>query len=288
MKPTLVILALVLSLGGCDSSKPKPPQHQLEQVAAKGLENVIRMSANVFSGSSPHDAIGFQSIRDLGIKTIISVDGSIPDCETARQYGLRYVHLPIGYDGIRDERIIELAKALRDLHGPVYVHCHHGKHRGPAAAAVALRCLDPAWTPERHREFLELAGTDPKYTGLMATADCQLPKLDDSKCDYREVADIPSLTRRMVELDHLWERIQASPTVPDARLLVEAYQELKRDSDQRSQTFRDALDLALIAAGELERALEKPNDPKELIKRSARACSNCHTSQRDRSDTKSP
>ena len=29
-----------------------------------------------------------------------------------------------------------LARAARTLPGPIFVHCHHGMHRGPAAAAV--------------------------------------------------------------------------------------------------------------------------------------------------------
>ncbi len=39
------------------------------------------------------------------------------------------------------------AKAVRDLPGKIYIHCHHGKHRSAAAAATACvteDTLDPA------------------------------------------------------------------------------------------------------------------------------------------------
>ena len=71
------------------------------------------------------------------MQTVISVDGAKPDLEAARKHGLRYVHLPHGYDGVPAPRGDELAIALRTLEGPIYVHCHHGKHRSPAAAGVA-------------------------------------------------------------------------------------------------------------------------------------------------------
>ena len=38
--------------------------------------------------------------------------------QLAKKYGMRYVHLPHGYDGIPEERIAELAKAVRDLPQP--------------------------------------------------------------------------------------------------------------------------------------------------------------------------
>ncbi len=75
----------------------------------------------------------------MGIKTVISVDGAKPNVELANRFGLRYVHNATWLRWISETRGLELAKAVRDLPGPIYIHCHHGKHRSPAAAAVA--CL---------------------------------------------------------------------------------------------------------------------------------------------------
>ena len=76
-----------------------------------------------------------------GRKTVLTLDGAQPDVETAKRHGLRYVHVPIGYDGIPAARALELAKTFQTLEpsGPIFVHCHHGKHRGPAACSIALR-----------------------------------------------------------------------------------------------------------------------------------------------------
>ena len=41
---------------------------------------------------------------------------------------------PIGYDGVPREQALRMIKAVQVAKGPVYFHCHHGKHRGPAGA----------------------------------------------------------------------------------------------------------------------------------------------------------
>jgi hypothetical protein len=59
---------------------------------------------------------------------------------------------------VPEDRIKELAKAVRELEGPVYIHCHHGKHRSPAASAVA--CVAAGLiAPQSALAILEAAGT---------------------------------------------------------------------------------------------------------------------------------
>ena len=42
----------------------------------------------------------------------------------------------IGYDEIPADAQKAIFKVMKDLKGPYYFHCHHGQHRGPAAAAM--------------------------------------------------------------------------------------------------------------------------------------------------------
>lgn len=79
---------------------------------APGLHNVYRLDEKLLSGSSPEGELGFRSLQDLGVRTVLSVDGARPDVELARKYGLRYVHLPIGYDGITREQALRLSRAI--------------------------------------------------------------------------------------------------------------------------------------------------------------------------------
>jgi protein tyrosine phosphatase (PTP) superfamily phosphohydrolase (DUF442 family) len=103
-----------------------------------GIHNAFRVTDKVYSGSQPEGDEAFVALAKLGVKTIISVDGSKPDVEAAHKHGLRYIHLPFGYDGVPTNRIVELAKAAETLSGPIFVHCHHGLPRGPTAVAASV------------------------------------------------------------------------------------------------------------------------------------------------------
>ncbi len=280
-------LLALFAVAGCSPANPAP-EFDPRPVEEMGLHNVFRISDGVYSGSSPEDERSFESLQLLQVKTIISVDGAALDVEGAKSFGLRYVHLPIGYDGVPESRAVEIAKAIRDLPGPVYIHCHHGKHRGPAAAAAALRCLDPKVSAESLAKFLKDAGTDPRYAGLYAAVERAPPKLDDAKITFSERAEIPELVRRMVEIDEVWERLKKKPTAKDATLLVECYRELKRAAKERDERFQLLLDNALIAADELDATLRAGRDHSDSLKKSASACSACHAQLRDNRVKSSP
>ena len=138
--------------------------------------------------------------------TIISVEGAKPDVAIAKKHGLRYVHLPHGYNGIPQERIKELAKAVRDLEGPIYIHCHHGKHRSPAAAAVA--CISAGLVqPTAGLAILKLAGTSENYLGLFqAVGSAHMLPVEAHaavRTDFPESAILPPIAEAMVELELL-------------------------------------------------------------------------------------
>src|SRR4051812_27897995 len=101
-----VIAALSSAPGG--TVTPAPPQ----PVAAPAfpplpdqthLANAHVVTAKVISGAQPEGDESFKALEDLGVRTIVSVDGAAPDVGTARRYGLRYVHLPITYSGVTPE-----------------------------------------------------------------------------------------------------------------------------------------------------------------------------------------
>jgi protein tyrosine phosphatase (PTP) superfamily phosphohydrolase (DUF442 family) len=130
------------------------------------LHNVYHLSKNVISGSEPHGREGLERIASYGVKTILSVDGKAPDAKTAEELGMRYVHVPIQYKGITPGEILLIAKTFRELEGPFYVHCFHGKHRGPAAAAIGRVVLDGVPRDEAIAEMRQYCGTAQSYEGL--------------------------------------------------------------------------------------------------------------------------
>ena len=178
-----------------------------------GIHNVVAYHEDFYSGSAPEGVAGFGTLADIGVKTIISVDGAVPDVEAARALGMRYIHLPIGYDGIDEERKLDLVRATRDAmrDGPVYIHCHHGKHRSAGAAGAIAVSL--GWSsPNEMVERMKVSGTSPSYTGLYGctVAAVTLPSdvIDSVDPVFPEVSMPAGLVKAMVEIDEINERLK--------------------------------------------------------------------------------
>jgi protein tyrosine phosphatase (PTP) superfamily phosphohydrolase (DUF442 family) len=311
--PSLVLLALV-TLGAISQQQqggsPGDQREQPERIDAPGIENVFRLSPRLLSGGQPEGEKGFETLKRLGVRTVISVDGSQPDAEAARRYGLRYVHLPVGYDGIPREQAIRLIAAIRDLTGPVFVHCHHGKQRRPAAAAVCALATE-GWDKAQARAWLERAGTDPRYKGLFATvegfASPSVGELERIATDQLpERAEVPALVETMVEVDHIWDRLREiekagfrtpkdSPDLDpphEVLMLVEQFREASRHEEVKAkgESFARSLATAARDATSLEAALrEFASSPgptplektKASFARVSQDCTTCHTRFRD-------
>ena len=227
MRSTILsLIAAAAILAGCsrknaqpvasDTPAGPPPAavatREPEKLPTKHLPNAVRVHDKVISGGLPEGDAAFEELRAMGVKTIISVDGAKPNVEIATKYGLKYVHLPHGYDGIPDVRVKELAKAVRDLEGPIYIHCHHGKHRSPAAASVA--CVTAGLIPTyRALAVLEIAGTSENYRGLYQSAQAakhlESALLDELAVEFRESVEIPPMAEAMVAIEHTHDHVKA-------------------------------------------------------------------------------
>ncbi|WP_417377304.1 hypothetical protein [Gimesia maris] len=280
------------------------------RLEASHLPNPVQVHATVISGGLPEGDAAFKELGDLGIKTIISVDGMKPDLETAKKYGLRYVHLPHGYDGVPKSRVKELAKAVQSLEGPIYIHCHHGKHRSPAAASVA--CVAAGLVkPEKAIEILELAGTNKNYVGLYQSARQTRPlpadELSHFSPEFPEVAEVPPMAEAMVDLGHTHEHIKliaesnwrTPEKHPDldpaheALLLREHFTELLRKPEVKTEPeeFKRMLRDSESAARKLETLLSKwqasrgdqtlPAEIPAQAKIISNNCKACHVRFRD-------
>lgn len=275
------------------------------------LHNAFELTSKVISGAQPEDAAAFEELKKLGVKTVISVDGATPDVKLAKEHGLAYIHLPIGYDGVPKGRAQELAKAILEQPGKIFVHCHHGRHRGPAAAAVAL-CVAGDLTNDQALTVLKVAHTGENYKGLWASArEAQKGDPDALKAlpvTFVEVAKIPPLAEAMVNVDVTHERIEevrkAGWRTPkdhpdldpphEALQLKEYFRELQRTDDikTRAEDFKKWLKEGEDAAESLEKVLrdwkekqkgegEAPKAADEALTRINRNCSDCHNVYRN-------
>ncbi len=260
--------------------------------------NLITVTDKIYSGAEPDDDEAFESLRALGVKTIVSVDGARPDVVTAHKHGLRYVHIPIGYDGVTREAGAALARVVREAKAPIYVHCHHGQHRGPAAAAVA--CIASGAADGREAlNILERAGTGKEYPGLWRDVAAYCPPPSDARPPaLKEIAEVDSLPAAMAQIDRAFDELKLSqqadwsipPNHPDlapaaqATLVREQFHEASRLlSSKHDARFKEWLSAAEAGSRDLEAALR--GDDKTHATRSFQqlqnACKQCHAAYRN-------
>jgi protein tyrosine phosphatase (PTP) superfamily phosphohydrolase (DUF442 family) len=280
-----------------------------EKLEIPGIENGYRLSDNLYSGSDPHGLETLSALRKLGIKTIISVDGVAPDVETAKSLGIRYVHLPIGYDGVPRDQALRMVKAVKTLPGPVYVHCHHGIHRGPAAAAICGMASE-GWSQERATGWMNLAGTATDYRGLYTSVrDFILPSKNELAAvdaELPELSEVADLVAMMVKVDERWDglkaiqkagfrpppgQLDADPTA-EALQLLELFRESSRlpESQARGDEFLREMASAEGLANVLYKSMAthaKDSSPESLkalatsFSATSKSCKSCHVRYRD-------
>lgn len=262
------------------------------------LSHLMQVSKRIFSGGEPRNREAFENLQSLGIKTVVNVDGAKPNVKLARQFGLRYVHIPIGYDSLPPKAGAALARLVWEAEGPFYIHCHHGKHRGPVAAAVA--CIaDGDADAKTALKILERAGTSRNYAGLWRDVAAFKPPNRDSKLPQLvETADVDSMATAMATIDRSYDRLklclQSPGFVPkdhpdisasrEALLIKEGFRETIRSlTNKKNQRLKEQLLEAEKIAKSLEKTLRLKDRPQtaDYARRLAKSCSHCHVKHRN-------
>ncbi|MFO1512175.1 MAG: cytochrome c [Verrucomicrobiota bacterium] len=299
----LVASCVLASLTHAADSERKVTTDPIAQaIEIPGVHNAFRATERIYSGSQPEGDEAFAALAKLGVKTIVSVDGSVPDVETARKYGLRYVHLPYGYDGIPTNRVAELAKLTAELSEPFFVHCHHGLHRGPAAVAVMCEA-SAGWTTNQAVEWMHVAGTALEYPGLYrAASEFKMPapaQLAAVK-GFPEITKPSTLVEAMVAVDEHFSWLKQSQKVGwkappghadispahEATMLWEQLKEVARTKNtaERPEDYRTKLDDAEKSAEALHQLLKDGKNAGAMdaaFKTAGQSCAACHKQYRN-------
>lgn len=281
-----------------------PPPKELPEVDTHVVHEFAWVSERISRGGQPVGDAAFKALADAGIKTIINVDGALPDVETAAKYGLRYVHIPFGYDAVPKEKQLELAKTVRELEGPFFVHCHHGVHRGPVGAVMAEMALSDM-TPEEAVAELKRARTGEKYTGLWeCTREFEEPTAEETAAlsfDFPERAEVPDMPASMAILDRAFDRMKEirrakwgvpadhpdlSPAHEALQIGENLYETARTDAaKEHGEEFLALFAAAVEAAKNLETALrEEPVNAaaaEDAFKRLDQSCAQCHSGYRN-------
>ncbi|MDB6055529.1 MAG: hypothetical protein JWN25_3052, partial [Verrucomicrobiales bacterium] len=170
----------------------------------------------------------------------------------------------------------ELIKAAQVSPGPIFIHCHHGTHRGPTAAAV-ICMANQGWSSLQAESWLKTAGTATNYTGLfLAVEQFQPPSADTLAklpASFPEIAKVTGLVDAMVSIDEQWDHLKAmrkaeygiSRDHPDiqpaneAVILWEHFREAQRlpESVDHGTNFIERLKSIELTAREVENLLHQ-------------------------------
>ena len=317
---TATSLVLAMAAASCSSASSPisapaptvlaPPMDAPAPREYPGLHQVVTFHAggssdHVISGGVPKGE-GFAALAAMGVRTIISVDGGAPEVEAAKAAGIRYIHLPMGYDGCEESRVLELTRATRDgmAKGGVYIHCHHGKHRSPAAAAAVA--VSMGWmTTEQAVERMMFSGTAANYTGLFddvaACSVLPVSAIDAVNPEFPDVCMPKGMVKGMVDIDMVFDHIKeiqragwkTPATHPDlvpaaeAGRLADLFRTLAADeeSTRHGPEFVAMMKSSHAHAQQLEDLIVAGNGSIDtmglLVKSLSADCKACHGAYRD-------
>ncbi len=268
-----------------------------------GLHNIVAYADGVWTGAVPEGDEGFATLESLGVHLVVSVDGAVPDVDSARRHSIRYIHLPISYDTVSQERQLQLAQVIASTPGPIYMHCHHGKHRSAAAvgaAAVVAGRTDPAAAVER----MKISGTAPAYEGLWSAVRNAKPAdaaaLATDIGAFPSIATVTGLVAAMAEIDlvndlvrtakeNQWQPPSFHPDLvapKETRRLRDLFASLVRDAESQAMDagYKKVLDRAIVEASDLDEAVRQGDAAKSdaLFAALGKSCKECHQPYRDK------
>ncbi|MFI4875982.1 MAG: hypothetical protein ACIALR_11610 [Blastopirellula sp. JB062] len=293
----LVSLLLLPAMLAADPNQSASPA--AKQADPPGLHHLFQVTDRVWSGSQPLGAEGFESLAELDVQVVVSVDGAKPQIAEAKKHGIKYVHIPFGYDSVPDEAQAQLAEVMRRHHGRIYFHCHHGKHRGPAGVAIA--CLaDGSLDAAEAETFMRQVGVSGDYIGLWQSVRKFQPQPSSApRPTLVEVAQVESLAASMATLDRIYDNLvrikqagwktpaahpDLSPTA-EALLMREGLHEAERllKQDEYDAKFRQAMKASEAIARTIESKL-KENERTGLsddLAKLKQSCNACHAAYRN-------
>lgn len=275
MKKLLLLLLLIIT--ACVNYSGNKP------------ENFTQINENIYCGGSP-EVDQFSYLKAQGIKSVICVDGAAPNLKTASANGLVYKHIPVTYDKITIDQQKQLAKAFDELEKPVYIHCHHGKHRGPAATAIVLKNHFD-WGNDKLIQFLHDAGTSRDYSGLYKVVDesKKIEKAQWQNVKVPEKAKVEPLARTMADLDRVWIKLKKQLSKPlttegntvaqqRSLLLREYFVELHRMPDTKfDEEFLEIIKKIKM----LENSLKNNLETTRALQSISQDCKSCHRDYRN-------
>tara|TARA_R110002096_G_scaffold108799_1_gene238114 strand:- start:5852 stop:7015 length:1164 start_codon:yes stop_codon:yes gene_type:complete len=268
-----------------------------------GVHNIVTYREGLVCGGVPEGDQGFATLQAMGIQTIISVDGATPDLKRAAAHGMRYVHLPISYDSVSTERQTQLAQAITNLKGPIFVHCHHGKHRSGAGLGTAL-VRSGLMSVDEVTARMQASGTSPSYEGLwQAVRDAQPLSAEQLQADpdsFPSLTQVTGMVAIMSEIDQVidlvkqaheagWKAPDDHPDLVAPKETARLHQLFRRLRDEpeslnHASEYQSMLGDSIAASKKLDDAVRNGNalQAEQSLSTLSQGCKTCHRSFRNK------
>ena len=152
----LLLLLAGLAAVPAAADQPARPPEWASPVAAQNLRNFYKLDDKVYRSAQP-DKKGFQELKRLGIRNVLSFRDHHADDRDAKGLGLTLSRVKMEAGEIKDEQVVEALRIIRTAKGPIVIHCWHGSDRTGLISAM-YRILFQNWSKEEAIEELMKGG----------------------------------------------------------------------------------------------------------------------------------
>lgn len=128
------------------------------------MENRIKINDQLFVGAQPTSE-QLEALSRQGFKSVVNLRAEGEDDqplspqaegERVRELGMQYMNLPVSMKSMKPELVHQFREELRNLPGPVFVHCHKGKRAG--AMVMMHTACEAGHTGEQTLQMAEQMG----------------------------------------------------------------------------------------------------------------------------------
>ena len=144
--PVALILALLTGPAAAIAGAGEPVAPELP------IKRFLKVSDHLYRGGQPDDD-GFRALRDLGIRTVISLREDPDERAVVESLGMAFIHIPVTFDvfggdlpGDAVQRFMEVVD--NPANGPVFLHCRRGADRTGAFVGL-YRMTRQQWSLDR-------------------------------------------------------------------------------------------------------------------------------------------
>jgi protein tyrosine phosphatase (PTP) superfamily phosphohydrolase (DUF442 family) len=141
----LVLLAMLVSPGRADEAVQSRPKQWAEPITLEGVPNLHKVSDTLYRSAQP-TAVGMESLKRLGIKTVVNLRSFHSDQTLLGNTGLALEAIPMNTWDISPKEAAQFLRIATDpKRAPVLVHCQHGADRTGTMCAT-YRIAVQGWT----------------------------------------------------------------------------------------------------------------------------------------------